>query len=57
MNRLQPAIESNHTTDGDIMDDPRLTDKCDYDLSIKEDYESDEDAFVDVLTQDDNEVS
>lgn len=56
-NKLQPVIEANHTTNGNIINDHRTTDKCDYDLSIKEDYESDEDAFVDVLTQDDADVS
>lgn len=47
---------SNHTKTDTIVHDNQ-TNKCNYDLTIKEDYESDEDAFVDILTQDDNDVS
>lgn len=48
-------INSNHTKN-DAIDHDHQTNKCNYDLGIKEDYESDEDAFVDILTQDDNDV-
>lgn len=56
MTKLHSAIEPNQTAN-DVIDRVQPTDKCDYDLSIKEDYESDEDAFVDILTQDDADVS
>lgn len=56
-NKLHSAIEPNRNVNGDVIDNVQRTDKCDYDLSIKEDYESDEDAFVDILTQDDADVS
>lgn len=60
---LDEQQNSNHDSDRETFNskddiDTVYNDKCSYDLNIKDNYESsDEDAFVDILTQDDVDVS